>query len=82
MIPMERLPGMKPEFTAKIPPDQLWNSTVHYYTEFLTQKSVIKTAEQSVHLNGFEEDLSHIPDLLITEIVVNSKNRKGKDAFE
>nr|WP_280150077.1 lamin tail domain-containing protein [Bacillus pumilus]MDH3149272.1 lamin tail domain-containing protein [Bacillus pumilus] len=82
LIPMERLPGMKPEFTAKIPPDQLWNSTVRYYTEFLTQKSVIKTAEQSVHLNGFEEDLSRIPDLVITEIVVNSKNRKGKDAFE
>ncbi|ABV63795.1 metallophosphoesterase [Bacillus pumilus] len=82
LIPMERLPGMKPEFTAKIPPDQLWNPTVRYYTEFLTQKSVIKTAEQSVHLNGFEEDLSRIPDLVITEIVVNSKNRKGKDAFE
>lgn len=82
LIPMDRLPGMKPEFTAKIPPDQLWNSTVYYYTEFLTQKSVIKTAKQSVHLNGYEEDLSHIPDLLITEIVVNSKNRKGKDAFE
>lgn len=82
LIPMERLPGMKPEFTAKIPPDQLWNPTVRYYTEFLTQKSVIKTAEKSVHLNGFEEDLSHIPDLFITEIVVNSKNRKGKDAFE
>nr|WP_250620970.1 lamin tail domain-containing protein [Bacillus subtilis] len=43
---------------------------------------MIKTAEQSVHLNGFEEDLSRIPDLVITEIVVNSKNRKGKDAFE
>ncbi|MED4560490.1 metallophosphoesterase [Bacillus altitudinis] len=82
LIPMERLPGMKPEFTAKIPTDQLWNPTVHYYTEFLTQKSVIKTTEQAVHLNGFEEDLSQIPELLMTEIVVNSKNRKGKDAFE
>ncbi|WP_353856673.1 metallophosphoesterase [Bacillus sp. Bos-x628] len=81
-IPMERLPGMKPEFTATIPPDQLWNSKVHYYTEFLTQKSVIRTAEQSVQLDGYEEDLSQIPDLLITEIVVNSKNRQGKDAFE
>ncbi|MDM5299564.1 metallophosphoesterase [Bacillus pumilus] len=82
LVPMERLPGMKSEFTAKISRDQLWNSTVHYYTEFLTQKSVIKSSEQAVHLNGFDEDLSRIPDLLITEMVVNSKNRKGKDAFE
>ncbi|MFS0655198.1 metallophosphoesterase [Bacillus sp. 179-C3.3 HS] len=82
MIPMDRLPGMKPKFTAKISADQLWNPHVHYYTELLTQKSVIKTAEQSVHLNGYDEDLSQIPDLFITEMVVNSKNRKGKDAFE
>lgn len=69
---------MKPEFTAKIPTDQLWNPTVHYYTEFLTQKSVIKTTEQAVHLNGFEEDLSQIPELLMTEIVVNSKTAKAR----
>ncbi|WP_236781813.1 hypothetical protein [Bacillus altitudinis] len=81
LIPMERLPGVKPEFTAKIPTDQLWNPTVHYYTEFLTQKSVIKTTEQAVHLNGFEEDLSQIPELLMTEIVVNSKKPQRQGCF-
>ncbi|MGE6630176.1 metallophosphoesterase [Bacillus sp. NPDC077027] len=81
-IPMDRLPGMQTQFTAKIPQDQLWNEKVQYYVEFLTEKSVIRTTEQHVKLDGYEEDLSQIPDLLITEIVVNSKNRKGKDAFE
>ncbi|MEE2577548.1 hypothetical protein QO176_32940, partial [Pseudomonas aeruginosa] len=33
-------------------------------------------------LDGYQADLNHIPELMITELAVDTKNEDGADAYE
>ncbi|MDY7432297.1 metallophosphoesterase [Bacillus sp. V26] len=82
MVPMDPTPGAIRQFLAQIPKRSIWNSELEYYIVFSNGKQRVESETKTLKLDGFQADLAHIPELLITELAVDTKNTGRTDGYE
>ncbi len=82
MVPMDAGPGVLRQFIARIPKRSIWNSEIEYYIVLSNGKQQVETDTKKLKLEGYRADLDHIPELLITELAIDTKNAGGADGFE
>lgn len=81
-VPMEIIPGKKESYIAKINSAMLTSDKVVYYIEAQAGDQSARTDLYTIDVNGFAADIQKLPELLITEMVVDSTNVGGKDGYE
>ncbi|MCY7857618.1 metallophosphoesterase [Bacillus sonorensis] len=81
-VPMEIVPGKKESYIAKVDSGAFTSDKVVYYIEARHGDHSAKTEMYTIDINGFQEDVQKLPELLITEMVVDSANVGGKDGYE
>ncbi|MEC1732040.1 metallophosphoesterase [Bacillus mojavensis] len=82
MVPMDPTPGAVRQFIAQIPKRSIWNSELEYYIVFSNGKQRVESETKTLKLDGYQADLAHIPELLITELAVDTKNTGRTDGYE
>lgn len=81
-IPMEVEPGRQNAYIAKLESESIASGKVQYYIEAQVGDSSVKTDVYTVALKGMRTDTQKLPELLITEMVVDTSNTGGKDGYE
>ncbi|NPC94285.1 hypothetical protein HOO54_19200 [Bacillus sp. WMMC1349] len=81
-IMMELEPGTDDQYIAKIKSEELSSQQLVYYIEAKSGYRSVKTDVYTIDIKGFHVDERKLPQLLITEIVVDSTNVGGKDGYE
>ncbi|SFA83565.1 Lamin Tail Domain [Lentibacillus halodurans] len=69
-------------YTAKISMDDIWSDHIDYYFAASNQAGKTKTVTRTFELPQSDVDYQTIPPLLITEVVPDSSNANGADAYE
>lgn len=82
MVPMDPTPGAVRKFFAQIPKRLIWNSELEYYIVVSNGKQRVESEMKKLKLEGYQADLAHIPELLITELAVDTKNIGRADGYE
>ncbi|MEH7872959.1 metallophosphoesterase [Bacillus velezensis] len=82
MVPMEPAPGAIRLFTAQVSKRDIWNGELEYYLVFTNGRQRAESEKKRLKLDGYQADLNHIPELMITELAVDTKNEDGADAYE
>ncbi|MGG1246464.1 metallophosphoesterase [Bacillus spizizenii] len=82
MVPMDPTPGAVRKFFAQIPKRLIWNSELEYYIVVSNGKQRVESEMKKLKLGGYQADLAHIPELLITELAVDTKNIGRADGYE
>ncbi|KXZ17306.1 hypothetical protein AXI59_17890 [Bacillus nakamurai] len=82
MVPMEPAPGAIQTFMVQISKREIWNGELEYYIVFSNGKQRAESETKRLKLDGYQADLAHIPELMITELAVDTKNDGGGDAYE
>ncbi|MBD5075318.1 hypothetical protein GUF45_27605, partial [Xanthomonas citri pv. citri] len=82
MVPMDPTPGAVRKFLAQIPKRLIWNSELEYYIVMSNGKQRVESETKKLKLEGYQADLAHIPELLITELAVDTKNIGRADGYE
>lgn len=67
---------------AQIPKRLIWNSELEYYIVMSNGKQRVESETKKLKLEGYQADLAHIPELLITELAVDTKNIGRADGYE
>ncbi|MCU4669837.1 hypothetical protein NX064_20530, partial [Bacillus paralicheniformis] len=73
-IPMEVEPGRQNAYIAKLESESIASGKVQYYIEAQVGDSSVKTDVYTVALKGMRTDTQKLPELLITEMVVDTSN--------
>lgn len=55
---------------------------MEYYLVFTNGRQRAESEKKRLKLDGYQADLNHIPELMITELAVDTKNEDGADAYE
>ncbi|MED1066340.1 metallophosphoesterase [Bacillus paralicheniformis] len=81
-IPMEVEPGKQNGYIAKLESESIASDKVQYYIEAQAGRSSVKTDVYTVALKGVRTDTQKLPELLITEMAVDTSNTGAKDGYE
>ncbi|WP_307892625.1 metallophosphoesterase [Bacillus swezeyi] len=81
-IPMDIEPGKQNSYIAKLESERLTSDTIVYFIEAQTGGRSSKTKLYTVDIKGMQADVQKLPELFITEVVVDTANTGGKDGYE
>ncbi|MFO6497648.1 MULTISPECIES: metallophosphoesterase [Bacillus] len=82
VIPMEIEPGKMNSYIAKLGSENISSDRIFYYIEAQSGDLSAKTDLYTIDIEGMKVDVQKLPELFITEMVVNSTNAGGKDGYE
>lgn len=69
-------------YTASIPRSEIWSDTLHYYIVAANQSGEATTEIAEFAIPHADVDYQAVPPLFITEVVPDSTNVNGADAYE
>ncbi|QKY68669.1 lamin tail domain-containing protein [Lentibacillus sp. CBA3610] len=69
-------------YTTNIPLDAIWSNQVEYYVTAANQAGETKTKTKTFDLTESDVDFQAVPPLLMTEVVPDTTNANGADAYE
>lgn len=79
---MDIEPGKQNSYIAKLESERLTSDTIVYFIEAQTGGRSSKTKLYTVDIKGMQADVQKLPELFITEVVVDTANTGGKDGYE
>ncbi|MFD1174371.1 lamin tail domain-containing protein [Oceanobacillus picturae] len=69
-------------YTVTIPRKQIWSDQVTYFITASNQSGETKTEQKEIELPTQSVDYQKVPAMLITELVPDTMNANGADAYE
>ena len=82
VIQMEKHEGNDSTYQVLIPHSKIWGDQIQYYIVATNEAGEAKTETMTYQLVKEQVDYQKLPELLITEIVPDSSNISGADAYE